>query len=120
MVRTRRLPITGSGAGRSSFIHIDDAVDATVRAVERGESGIYNVCDDEPVEQRVWLPELARMLGAKRPFRAPAWLVGRLGGPTVRFYGTSLRGASNSKAKRALGIAPRPWRAGFEAEFARS
>lgn len=117
MVRRRMLPISGSGEGLSSFIHIDDAVDATVRAIERGDSGVYNVCDDEPVSQNEWLTELARLLGAKPPRRVPAWVVGLLGGSTARFYGTSLRGASNRKAKAELGIAPRTWRDGFATEL---
>lgn len=117
MVQKRMMPITGSGEGLSSYIHIDDAVDATMLAIERGASGIYNICDDEPVSQNVWLPELARLLGAKPPWRAPAWLVGFLGGATVKFYGTTLRGASNAKAKAALGITPRTWREGFAREF---
>lgn len=117
MVRKRMMPITGDGGGLASYIHIDDAVDATVLATEHGASGIYNICDDEPVAQNVWLPELARLLGAKPPRRAPAWLVGLLGGSTARFYGTSLRGASNAKARAALGIMPRPWRDGFAQEF---
>jgi nucleoside-diphosphate-sugar epimerase len=119
MVQKRMLPVTGSGTGRASFIHIDDAVDATLRAIERGESGVYNVCDDEPVAQREWLTELARLLGAKPPRQVPAWLVGLLGGATAKFYGTALRGASNAKAKAQLGITPRSWREGFAAEFAR-
>ncbi len=117
LVRKRMLPIAGKGEGLSSFLHIDDAVDATVRAIDRGSSGLYNICDDQPVSQAVYLPELARLLGARPPRRAPAWLVGLLGGPAAKFYGTSLRGASNAKAKQELGITPRPWREGFAAEF---
>lgn len=120
MVQKRMMPITGSGEGRSSYIHIDDAVDATVRAIERGDSGIYNVCDDEPVSQNVWIPEVARLLGAKPPHRAPAWLAGLIGGPAAKFYGVSLRGASNAKAKAELGITPRSWRDGFATEFGRT
>ena len=117
MVRKRMLPVTGHGAGLSSFIHIDDAVDATVRAVERGKSGVYNICDDQPVAQSEWLPELAGLLGCSPPRRAPAWLVGLLAGSTAKFYGTSLRGASNARAKAELGFVPRTWREGFAKEF---
>jgi nucleoside-diphosphate-sugar epimerase len=118
LVRRRMLPLTGSGEGRWSFVHIDDAVAATVSATTRGASGIYNVCDDEPAAQNEWLPELARLLGAKRPLRMPAWLVGLLAGPAAVYYGTSLRGASNARAKAALGFAPRSWREGFREELA--
>lgn len=117
IMQKRLMPITGSGEGLTSFIHIDDAVDATVRASSRGASGVYNVCDDEPVTQNDWLSELARVLGAKPPRRAPAWFMGLVGGASAAFYGTSLRGASNAKAKVELGITPRSWRQGFAAEF---
>jgi nucleoside-diphosphate-sugar epimerase len=117
MVRKRMMPVAGKGEGLASFIHIDDAVDATVRAVERERSGVYNICDDHPAPQQEWLPELARLLKAKPPRHAPAWLVGLFGGATAKFYGTTLRGASNAKAKSELGIRPRTWREGFAAEF---
>ena len=117
LVRKRMLPITGKGGGLASFVHVDDAVDATVAAIERGESGIYNVCDDEPVAQNVWLPELARLLGAKPPRTLPAWLVRRVAGESAAFCRTSLRAASNAKAKAAWPWAPRSWRAGFETGF---
>ena len=118
MVRKRMLPLTGSGEGLSSFVHVDDAVTATVCAIYRGASGVYNVCDDEPVSQNEWLPEVARVLGAKPPRRAPAWLVGWLAGPAAVYYGTALRGASNAKAKAALQWVPRSWRTGFADAFA--
>ena len=38
-VRRRRFPIVGKGSGLFSFIHVDDAADATVAAVERGAPG---------------------------------------------------------------------------------
>jgi nucleoside-diphosphate-sugar epimerase len=118
MVRKRMLPLTGSGEGLSSFVHVEDAVTATVCAIHRGASGVYNVCDDEPVSQNQWLPAVARLLGAKPPRRAPAWLVGWLAGPAAVYYGTTLRGASNAKVKAALRWAPRSWRAGFSDAFA--
>jgi nucleoside-diphosphate-sugar epimerase len=117
LVRKRLLPLTGSGEGMASYVHVDDAVEATAQAIHRGSSGVYNVCDDEPVTQNVWLPELARLLGAKPPRRMPGWLVGALAGPMAVYYGTSLRGASNARAKAELGWSARPWRTGFAAEF---
>jgi len=62
MVRKRQLPVIGNGAGIWSFLHVDDAASATVAAVERGASGIYNVCDDEPAPVAAWLPALANAL----------------------------------------------------------
>jgi 2-alkyl-3-oxoalkanoate reductase len=115
-VRRRRMPVVGKGTGVFSFIHVDDAADATAAAVERGAPGIYNVTDDEPAEMSEWLPVLADAAGAKRPLRAPVWLAKLVGGREVGAFALELRGASNEKAKRELGWRPAhpSWRTGFE------
>jgi nucleoside-diphosphate-sugar epimerase len=115
LVRRRRLPIIGDGAGVWAFIHIDDAATATIAAIGRGAPGAYNIADDEPAEVAVWLPELARALGAKPPRRVPVW-AGRLAAGEVGVsLMTQIRGTSNAKAKRELGWQPRyrSWRDGF-------
>jgi nucleoside-diphosphate-sugar epimerase len=115
LVRKRRLPIVGDGAGVWSFIHLDDVATATLAAAERGAAGVYNVVDDEPAPVSVWLPEYARALGAKPPRHVPVWL-GRLASGEVGVsMMTQIRGASNAKAKRELGWQPRlgSWREGF-------
>ena len=115
LLRQRNLPLIGNGAGVWSFIHVDDAANATRVAIERGRAGIYNIVDDEPAEASVWLPELAKAIGAKPPRHFPAWL-GRLfvGDAGVSMM-TTLRGSSNAKAKRDLGWRPfyATWREGF-------
>lgn len=114
-IRLRKFPVVGDGAGVWSFIHIEDAADATAAAIERGERGVYNIVDDDPEPVRDWLPGIAEMIGAPAPRRVPKWL-GRLaaGKPGVIMM-TELRGASNAKAKRVLHWAPRhpSWRDGF-------
>ena len=114
-IMERKFPIAGDGAAIWSFIHIEDAADATVAAIEGGDGGVYNVTDDDPVPVRDWLPGIAEMIGAPAPRRVPKWL-GRLaaGRPAVIMM-TELRGASNAKAKRELGWTPRhpSWRDGF-------
>jgi len=115
LVRRRRLPIVGDGAGVWSFIHVDDVATATLAAAERGAPGVYNVADDEPAPVAVWLPEYALALGAKPPRHVPVWL-GRLAtGEVGVSMMTQIRGASNAKAKRELGWEPRyrSWREGF-------
>ena len=89
-------------------------------AVERGAPGVYNVADDEPAPASVWLPELARVLGAKPPLRVPVWLGRLAAGEAGVLLFTRLRGASNAKAKRELGWVLRhpSWRQGFEEELA--
>ena len=114
-VRRRRLPIVGKGAGVFSFIHVDDAADATVAAVERGAPGVYNVTDDEPAPMSEWVPVLAEAAGARRPMRVPVWLAKLMGGKQAATFSAELRGASNEKAKRELGWQPAhpSWRTGF-------
>lgn len=115
LIRKRRLPIIGDGAGVWSWIHLDDAAEATVAAVEHGTTGSYNIVDDEPAPVSAWLPYLAEAVGAKPPLRVPVWL-GRLaaGEVPVRWM-TQARGASNEKATRELGWRPTwtTWRDGF-------
>jgi nucleoside-diphosphate-sugar epimerase len=115
MVRRRKFPIVGRGTGVWSFTHIDDAATAARLVVERGPGGIYNVVDDEPAEVSVWLPELARAIGAKPPYRVPAWLARPMIGEALFEMVTSARGSSNAKAKRVLGWQPiyASWRDGF-------
>jgi nucleoside-diphosphate-sugar epimerase len=115
MVRKRKFPVVGDGAGVWSFIHIADAADATVAAVERGAPGVYNVVDDEPAAVATWLPFLAEVLGARKPMHVPGWLARMVAGETAVVMMTELRGASNAKAKRELGWAPvhARWRDGF-------
>jgi nucleoside-diphosphate-sugar epimerase len=117
MIRKRRFPLVGDGAGVWSFVHVADAADATVAAVERGSRGVYNVVDDDPARVADWLPALAQELGAKRPLHVPRF-VGRLfaGEPGVVMM-TELRGASNAKARRELAWRPAhpSWRQGFGA-----
>ena len=120
-VRRRRMPIVGPGTGVFSFIHVDDAADATVAALEQGAPGVYNVTDDEPAPMKEWVPVLASSAGAKPPLRVPVWLARLVAGKQVATWATELRGASNEKAKRELGWAPAhsSWRTGF-AESLRS
>ena len=117
LVRKRKFPLVGDGGGVWSFIHVADAADATVAAIEHGRRGVYNVVDDDPAPVGEWLPALAAQLGAKKPMRVPRF-VGRLfAGPLAVMMMTEVRGASNAKAKRDLGWAPAhpSWREGFGA-----
>jgi 2-alkyl-3-oxoalkanoate reductase len=113
-IRKRHVPLIGSGAGWWSFLHIDDAAEATVAAIERGR-GVYNVVDDEPTPVREWLPTLADMLGAKPPIHIPAWLARFFAGEHLVGMMTEARAGSNAKAKNELEWRPQhpSWREGF-------
>jgi nucleoside-diphosphate-sugar epimerase len=115
MIRKRKFPLVGDGAGVWSFIHIEDAAAATVAAVERGRRGVYNVVDDEPAPVAEWLPVAASVLGAPPPRHVPRWLGRALAGEAATVMMTEVRGASNEKAKRELGWEPShaSWREGF-------
>ncbi|HYB30019.1 MAG TPA: NAD(P)-dependent oxidoreductase [Solirubrobacteraceae bacterium] len=115
MVRKRKIPVVGNGAGVWSFIHVADAAEATVAAVERGRPGIYNVVDDEPAAVSEWLPGLAAAIGAPKPWRVPRWLGRLAAGEAGMVMMTEIRGVSNAKAKRELGWQPQhaSWRQGF-------
>jgi nucleoside-diphosphate-sugar epimerase len=118
LIRQRRLPIVGGGKGAFPFIHIDDAAAATVAAIEGGTPGIYNVVDDEPAPAREWIPYVAELVGAKKPWRVPAFLA-RMAAGRMAGFATGLQPVSNAKAKHDLGWAPRhpSWRDGFKAEL---
>lgn len=79
----------------TSFVHVDDAVDATVLALD-WPAGVINVVDDEPSRAADWAPVLAAAAGG------PA--------PTVETRAVG-RAAANAKA-RSLGWTPRhpSWR----------
>jgi nucleoside-diphosphate-sugar epimerase len=115
LLRRRLLPIVGGGTGYTSWIHVDDAVSATVLAVEQDVTGVFNIVDDEPAPVSEWLPVLAEYAGAKPPLRIPAWLARLLAGDMAVGMMTEGRGFSNAKAKRELGWVLRhpSWREGF-------
>jgi nucleoside-diphosphate-sugar epimerase len=108
-----RMPLIEGATGLYSWLHVEDAASAAVAALERGAPGVYNVVDDEPAPQPEWLPVLAQALGAAPPPAAAE-------APPPYALEMSLRGASNSKAKRELGWEPQyaSWRDGFAASRA--
>ena len=115
LVRQQRFPIAGGGPAYWSFVHVHDAAAATVRAVQHGDPGIYNIVDDEPAPIAEWLPVYTRALGAPAPPET---------GPPRSDYGIHgmlrSRGASNARAKQQLTWTPRyaSWRQGFSAALA--
>jgi nucleoside-diphosphate-sugar epimerase len=116
LVRRRLLPVVGRGSGYTSWVHVDDAASATVLAVERHATGLFNVVDDDPSPVSAWLPHLAACVGARPPRRLPVWFARMLAGEMVVGMMTEGRGFSNAKAKAELGWQLRypSWRQGFE------
>lgn len=97
-VRAGEYPATGQ---ITSFVHIDDAVAATVQSIGWPD-GIYHIVDDEPAPGATWVPEYARRIGAPQP--------------KLDESVTGGRPISNAKA-RAAGWSPAypSWRDGFPA-----
>ena len=96
----------GAGEGVYSWAHIDDAATATCAAVT-AEPGVYNVVDDQPLAQSVWLPALARFVGGPEPPIVTEHQGLQTFGPDVVYYASKLRGASNQRAKAQLAFRPR-------------
>ncbi|HEY3939989.1 MAG TPA: NAD(P)-dependent oxidoreductase [Bryobacteraceae bacterium] len=105
-VRRGQVPVAGGGHGVWSFVHIEDAAAATVVALHCAP-GAYNIVNDEPLEQGVWLPAFARYLGAPRPPQVTEEQALQAAGADSVYYAMRLRGASNQKASRELSFQPR-------------
>jgi len=105
-VMRQQNPVVGKGEGVSSFVHINDAAVATIAALT-AEPGVYNLVDDDPSPQAVWLPAFAKFLGAPEPPHLSETEMRAIAGEDGVYYATRLSGASNAKAKRVLGWKPR-------------
>ena len=112
-VRNRETAIIGEGNAVWSFVHIDDAIAATVAALT-AEPGVYNVVDDDPLPVARWLPAFARWVDAPEPPRVSVEDALNAAGEQAVYYHTRLTGASNERAKAKLGFTPRPllWKGG--------
>ncbi|WP_306313379.1 NAD-dependent epimerase/dehydratase family protein [Streptomyces hydrogenans] len=114
---SRPFPVPRGGGGTMSWVHVEDAAEATVAALARGRAGeAYNIVDDRP---STW-GELAEARGG-RGLRLPGRLL-RLAVPYLGslMLDTRLR-VSHAKATRELGWTPRhpDHRAGMAAAAAR-
>jgi 2-alkyl-3-oxoalkanoate reductase len=105
-VMQQQSPVVGEGQGVASFVHIVDAAIGTVKALT-AEPGVYNLVDDNPSPQAIWLPAFAKFVGAPEPPRISEADARAQAGEDVVYYATKLSGASNAKARQALGWQPR-------------
>ncbi|MDR7497638.1 MAG: NAD-dependent epimerase/dehydratase family protein [Armatimonadota bacterium] len=69
-VRGGALEVVGNGHHYTSWIYVADAGRAVAAALD-APSGVYNVCDDEPVPLADYLGAVAAALGAPQPRPAP-------------------------------------------------
>ncbi len=106
LLRKRRLPRVRDDRGQLPYVHLDDAVSATVAALDRGSSGsAYDIVDDHPTSFSEMVAGLAEAAGTPRPFTVPAWLP-RLVAPYMARLLTVQLALANADARRDLGWAP--------------
>lgn len=106
MVRRRLLPVVRGDRSLLPCIHVDDAVSATLAALDRGTAGaVYDIVDDQPASMSDIVRAMAEYAGAPAPFAVPAWLPRIIAPYMARI--TSLRlPLSNAKARAELGWRP--------------
>jgi 2-alkyl-3-oxoalkanoate reductase len=102
----QQVPVIGNGEGVYSFVHIEDAAEATAAALHCAP-GAYNIVDGNPSPQSVWLPAFAHAVGAPPPPHVTEEQALAQTGSDSVYYATRLRGASNEKARRWLNFNPR-------------
>lgn len=106
LVRRHRLPVVRDDKGQLPLIHVDDAVSATVLALDHAPAAaVYEIVDDRPMSFSAVVEAIAEYTGSPAPWRLPAWLP-RLIAPYMARM-TSVRLAlSNQEARRELGWHP--------------
>lgn len=106
-LRRRQAPVPRGGGAYAPLIYLDDAVAATVAALERsGPDQVFNIVDDEPVRWGEFIEAVAVAFGLPKPIQLPGALL-RAAAPVLGTMMTrqSLR-LSNAKAKAELDWRP--------------
>jgi nucleoside-diphosphate-sugar epimerase len=108
------LPVVRGDRGLLPWIHLDDAVSATVAALDEAPAGaVYDIVDDQAVSMSDMVREIAKQTGAPAPLAIPAWLP-RLLSPFMAGLLTLRLPLSNARARAELQWRPRyaTWRQG--------
>lgn len=107
MVRKRRLPIVRGDAGQLPLIHVADAVNATLLALDRAPAGgVYDIVDDRAASMTEIVEMIAEFTGSPAPRRVPAWIP-RLIAPYMARVTSIRMPLSNTAAKSDLGWRPK-------------
>jgi nucleoside-diphosphate-sugar epimerase len=122
MARKNRSVVVGRGTNYTNLIHLDDAADAVVLALENEgtlEGDVVNVCDDEPATARAVTEFITEELKGRSPRNLPVFLAKLLLGPHLIGAVTASVRCSNRKAKERLGFRPTypTYREGYRAEL---
>jgi nucleoside-diphosphate-sugar epimerase len=106
-VRRRRLPVVRHDIGQLPVIRIEDAVAATILALDGAPAGsVYDIVDDRAVSMTEIVQALARYTRSPAPFTVPGWLP-RLVAPYVARMISLRMPLSNARAKAELGWRPK-------------
>ena len=105
IARLGLLPAPGRLDGYLPLIWVDDAASAIVAALDCGDSGVYDIADDQPLTRAQIGAAFAAVAGRRRLRALPAWLMRMVGGPGVEALSRSQR-VSNRRIKEATGWAP--------------
>lgn len=97
-IRNGNCPIFGAGRGVFSFVHVDDAAEATVSALT-APAGRYNVVDDYPIMAARFFAAFAKWLGGPLPQAIEVSKTLATFGEEALYYHNELSGADNRKAK---------------------
>jgi 2-alkyl-3-oxoalkanoate reductase len=107
MIRKRRLPVIRGDAGQLPLIHVDDAVSATVQALEMAPAGgTYDIVDNQAVSLSEIVETIAKYTGSPKLLRVPSCLP-RLVAPYMARMTSIRMPLSNTKAKTELGWRPK-------------
>jgi nucleoside-diphosphate-sugar epimerase len=105
-LRKRMLPAPATKGMVLPWVHLDDAADAVLAAIERGRPGAaYNIADDAPMSFGDQIRATATAFGTPKPPRLPVWMFR----PTANLYAmlhTNVR-LNTAKAADELGWRPR-------------
>ena len=102
LIRKHRMPAIRGDRGQLPFIHLDDAVSATLAAVDRGTPGnTYDIVDDQAISISDAVRLIAARLGAPEPRSMPLWVL-RLLMPYRARVLTARMPLSNARARAEL------------------
>lgn len=105
LARLRLFPVFGAGDNFISPLWVPDA-GAAVAAALGAPSGVYNVCDDEPLPMREYGRVLSVTFGTPRPPHLPRALGPVFLGRGPAGYLLRSQRVSNSRLREATGWAP--------------
>jgi len=106
-IRRRWLPVIRGDMGQLPLIHIEDAVSATVRALDAAPPGAtYDIVDERAASLTEIAETIVEYTGSPRPLRVPAWLA-RLVAPYMARLFSIRMPLSNAAAKSEMAWHPK-------------